>query len=332
MEEKDKDKKTQRILDSMNAPKEIDPSVKIRIPRAKEQFDPEKHNFKCLCCGAGFVGTQKLNFQKTDSPLFQSNNGFLPFCKDCTEKYFEILKAFYCNNEEHAFEHFCQQVDWVYDIEPLKCVQGHSFNKSKVGTYGAKKNLNTGGRKSYFDTLRYNFENNTDVIIESLDDIEKTSPEYKITSKMMKFWGFGYDQKTYSTLQGYYDELLKLCSEKPDVRKQKLMKNLCLLEYQMQINIQTGKDIGTLSNSYNTMFKAAELKTDSDTSEDTFGKWIMEIEKYSPAEYYEDKKKYHDFFGIKEYIERFMFRPLKNLIMGTKEKEKEYWIDDDGDQ
>ena len=24
-----------------------------------------------------------------------------------------------------------------------------------------------------------------------------------------------------------------------------------------------------------------------------------------------------------------MFRPLKNLIFGTKEKEKEYWINDD---
>ena len=55
------------------------------------------------------------------------------------------------------------------------------------------------------------------------------------------------------------------------------------------------------------MFEAAELKAEeADTSNDSFGKWIMEIEKYSPAEYYQDKKKYHDFFGIIEYIERFM--------------------------
>ena len=98
----------------------------------------------------------------------------------------------------------------------------------------------------------------------------------------------------------------------------------------MQINIQAGKDIGTLSNSYKAMFEAAELKADSaDISNDSFGRWIMDIEKYCPAEFYQDKKKYHDFFGIVEYIERFMFRPLKNLIFGTKEKEKEYWINDE---
>jgi hypothetical protein len=149
---------------------------------------------------------------------------------------------------------------------------------------------------------------------------------------MIKFWGAGYEPKVYSILQGYYDELLKLCSEKPDVKKQKMMKNLCLLEYQMQVNIQAGKDIGALSNSYKAMFEAAELKTENtDTSNDSFGKWIMDIEKYSPAEYYKDKTKYHDFFGLVEYIERFMFRPLRNLIFGEKEKEKEYWINEDGD-
>ena len=83
----------------------------------------------------------------------------------------------------------------------------------------------------------------------------------------------------YPTLQGYYDELLKLCTEKPDVKKQKMMKNLCLLEYQMQVNIQAGKDIGALSNSYKAMFEAAELKVENaDTSNDSFGKWIMDIE------------------------------------------------------
>lgn len=98
----------------------------------------------------------------------------------------------------------------------------------------------------------------------------------------------------------------------------------------MQINIQAGKDIGTLSNSYKAMFEAAELKNDNtDTANDTFGKWIMDIEKHSPAEYYQDKNKYHDFFGIGEYIDRFMFRPLKNLIFGTKDKDPEYWINDE---
>ena len=98
----------------------------------------------------------------------------------------------------------------------------------------------------------------------------------------------------------------------------------------MQVNLQAGKDIGSLSNSYKATFESAGLKTEvADTSNDTLGTWIMEIEKYSPAEYYKDKSRYHDFFGIVDYIERFMYRPLRNLIFGTKEKEQEYWVSDE---
>lgn len=321
------------IRESMDAPKKIDTTIKFKIPRSLEQFEPDKHILKCSCCGKGY-GSQKIYFQRTVSPLFQANNGYLPWCKDCTDHYLILLTAFYSNNEEHAIEHFCQQVDWTFDIEPLKAAREISSDRSRISHYAAKKNLNVGRRKTYFDTLKFKFKNKKDVVIESIEDIEDIEEivEYKLTPKMIKFWGSGYDAKIYPTLQGYYDELLKLCETKPDVRKQKMMKNLCLLEYQMQVNIQAGKDIGTLSNSYKAMFEAAELKiSDADTSNDAFGKWIMDIEKYSPAEYYKDKKKYHDFFGIVEYIERFMFRPLKNLVLGTKEKEKEYWIEDDQD-
>lgn len=330
MPQQDKRTKEENIRESMNSPKIIDTTINFKIPRSAEQFDPSKHKYKCSCCGKGFSGQQKNNFQKSNSPLFQANDGFLPWCKECTDKYLILLTAFYSNNEEHAIEHFCQQVDWVYDIEPLKCAREISSDRSRISHYAAKKNLNVGGRKTYFDTLKFNYENRKIEVIESLNDIEDLDTQYKLTPKMIKFWGTGYDPSVYQTLQGYYDELLKSCEGKPDVKKQKMMKNLCLLEYQMQSNIQAGKDIGTLSNSYKSIFESAGLKAnETDISNDAFGKWVMDIEKYSPAEYYQDKKKYHDFFGIVDYMERFMFRPLKNLIFGTKDKEKEYWINDD---
>lgn len=323
-------KKEDIVREAINAPKIIDTSIKFNIQRSAEQYDPKKHDYKCSCCGKGF-NSQKTNCHKTNSVLFQSNDGYLPWCKDCTDKYMVLLTALYSNNEEHAIEHYCQQVDWVFEENPLECAREISSDRSRISHYAAKKNLNVGGRKTYIDSMKYRFTNKKDSYktIESLDDIDDIS-EYKITSKMIKFWGTGYDEKVYPTLQGYYDELLKLCEGKPDIKKQKMMKNLSLLEYQMQNNIQAGKDIGTLSNSYKSLFESSGLKSEeADTSNDAFGKWVMDIEKYSPAEYYQDKKKYHDFFGIIEYIERFMFRPLKNLIFGTKEKEKEYWINDD---
>ena len=236
----------------------------------------------------------------------------------------------YNGNEEKSIERMCQIFDWFFHEEPLAASKQISEDRSRVGDYANKLNLNQTVRKgsTYIDTIKLK-SSNEGKTIDSIEDLEDIK-DYIITPKMIKFWGSGYDPKVYPTLQGYYDELLKLCDSKPDIKKQKMMKNLCLLEYQMQINIQAGKDIGTLSNSYKTMFEASGLKTDEvDVNKDSYGTWLAMIEKYTPADYYKDKSKYKDFFGIGEYIERFMFRPLKNLLTGSKEKEKEFWINDE---
>ena len=316
------------IIESMNSPKKIDTNVSIKINYSSQLFDSSKHKYKCSCCGKGY-NAQKSNFHKTNSTLFQSNDGYLPWCCECEDKLLIQLTALFSGNEEHAIEFYCQLSDWVYDFEVLKQAREISSDRSRISHYSAKKNLNVGGRKTFIDSLKFAYLNRNNKTIETIEDIDDCL-EYKLTPKMIKFWGVNYEAQIYQTLQGYYDELLKLCETKPDIKKQKMMKNLCLLEYQMQSNIQAGKDIGTLSNSYKTMFEASGLKNEEvDTNKDSYGTWIAMIEKYTPADYYKDKKKYKDFFGIGEYIERFMFRPLKNLLTGSKEKEKEFWINDD---
>ena len=321
----------ENVKEKMNEIPCIDVNVKIAIPRSPDVFDETKHKFKCLCCGKGFT-SKNGKFNKSKDVLFQSNDGYLPWCKECVEKYVIQMTALFTNNEELAIKDFCQRAGWNYDLNPLvasrETYSGHR-DRHRLFHYAAKKNLNCGGRKTFIDSLKFAYLNKQNEVIETIEDVDDYT-EYKLTPKMIKFWGVNYEPQIYQTLQGYYDELLKLCETKPDIKKQKMMKNLCLLEYQMQTNIQGGKDIGTLSNSYKTMFEASGLKNEEvDTNKDSYGTWIAMIEKYTPADYYKDKNKYKDFFGIGEYIERFMFRPLKNLLTGSKEKEKEFWINDD---
>ena len=64
--------------------------------------------------------------------------------------------------------------------------------------------------------------------------------------------------------------------------------------------------------------------TNQDESQQAFGVWLRDIEKNRPAEYFEDKKLYHDYDGIMDYIERFIFRPMKNLITGSRDFDKEF--------
>lgn len=300
------------------------PSKNTEVRKIVRDEKIEPNFYKCCTCGTSYKNLDD-NFPASQSEMYAGLDYHLPICKTCLDKLFEHYTTVYGGNEDQAIRRICENFNIYFNQSLLNASRKITKNRSRIHTYISRSNLLQYKDKTYDTTLD---EERSDVIesIEDLDDITDCT----ITPRMVKFWGSGYDPKVYSTLQGYYDELLKLCESKPDIKKQKMMKNLCLLEYQMQINIQAGKDIGTLSNSYKTMFEAAELKADNaDTSNDSFGKWVMDIEKYSPAEYYKDKKKYHDFFGIIEYIERFMFRPLKNLIFGTHEKEQEYWINDE---
>jgi hypothetical protein len=60
-----------------------------------------------------------------------------------------------------------------------------------------------------------------------------------------------------------------------------------------------------------------------------YGAWVRDIEKYRPAEYFEDKKIYFDFDKIGEYFQRFTLRPLKNLLTGSRDFDKEFSIEED---
>ena len=58
---KPRQSREEAIRESMNSPIKLDPTITFNIPRANVQFDPEKHKYKCSCCGKGF-NNLKQNF------------------------------------------------------------------------------------------------------------------------------------------------------------------------------------------------------------------------------------------------------------------------------
>ena len=61
-------------------------------------------------------------------------------------------------------------------------------------------------------------------------------------------------------------------------------------------------------------------------SDECLGVTLELISKYTPEEYYKDKSLYKDFDNVGDYFERFVKRPLKNLICKTSERDKEYCV------
>ena len=319
--------KEEIIRESMNSPKIIDTTVNFKIPRSSEQFDTNKHKYKCSCCGKGY-NSLKNNFQKSNSPLFQSNDGYLPWCKDCTDKYITQLTAFYSGNEEHAIEHFCQQVDWVYDIEPLKCAREISSDRSRISSYAAKKNLNVGGRKTYFDTLKYNYEQRQDEVITSREQAK--SEDSTITASAVDRWGVGFTEQDYKNLDEHY-RMLKKVNPNIDSNQEIFVKDLCNIHMLKIHALQNGdsKEYATLVEQYAKTFKQAGLRTveEKDSSNDeTFCMTLGFISDYTPEEFYQDKELYADWDKIGEYMERHILRPMMNLETGSDVRDKEFFV------
>lgn len=326
--------KEEMIRESMNSPKEIDTSIDFKIPRSANQYDPSKHKYKCSCCGKGFSGAQKNSFQKTNSPLFQANDGFLPWCKECTDKYMILLTAFYSNNEEHAIEHFCQQADWVYDIEPLKCAREISSDRSRISHYAAKKNLNVGGRKTYFDTLAFNYENRLEEVIESREQAKSES--VSVTASAIDRWGIGFTEVDYKNLDDHY-RMLKKNNPNCDNNQEIFIKSLCNINMLMVRALRDGDSdkYVKLTDQYAKTFKQAGLRTveEKDSSnDDTFCMTLGLISDYTPEEFYLNKELYKDSDYIGEYIERHILRPMLNLETGSSTRDVEFYVPDEVDE
>ena len=324
--------KEEIIRESMNSPKIIDTTVNFKIPRSSEQYDPSKHKYKCSSCGKGY-NSLKNNFQKSNSPLFQSNDGYLPWCKDCTDKYMTQLTAFYSGNEEHAIEHFCQQVDWVYDIEPLKCAREISSDRSRISSYAAKKNLNVGGRKTYFDSLKYNYEQRQDEVITSREQAK--SNDSNITASAVDRWGVGFTEIDYKVMDDHY-RMLKRQNPNCDANQEIFIKSLCSLSMLQAKALKDGDSdkYVKLTDQYAKTFKQAGLRTveEKDSSSDEcFGVTLATISQYTPEEFYKDKKLYEDYAEIGEYFDRHVCRPMKNIMTGSNERDKEFFVPEDGD-
>ena len=109
----------------------------------------------------------------------------------------------------------------------------------------------------------------------------------------------------------------------------------------MKLRARQDKDIDRydkISKLYQNTLATANLKPTASNGLDendpnaTWGCFNRDIEKYVPSEYFKDKSVFKDADGLGDYVNRHMFRPMKNWILGTKDKDKEYSLSDEEEE
>lgn len=302
----------------MNATPIIDENVKMNIPRSPNQFDEAKHKFKCSCCGAGFV-TQNNNFQKSNDVLFQANNGYLPWCKKCTDLYVIQTTALFSNNEELAMRDFCQRAGWNYDLSALvasrETYSGHR-DRSRISHYAAKKNINCDGRKTYIDSIKYEYKNRRDSVIESLNDVKDTK---KAKLKTVKFFGTGFEEEDYQFLEDEYLDWTTRheCGTKA---QEEIFKQICYAQLDILKAKRAGQSTKDLTKTLQDLLATANLqpkqtKDNTLAEQNTFGTLIRKWENEKPIP--EPDEEWKDVDGIAKYITVYFLGHLCKM-MGIK--------------
>lgn len=330
------DSKQEKVIEKMEATPEIDVNVEIKIPRSASLYDESKHKYKCSCCGKGFA-RQNGYFQKSNDVLFQANNGYLPWCKECTDKYVTQMTALYSDNEELAMKDFCQRAGWNYDLNALvasrETYSGHR-DRSRISHYGAKKNLNCGGRKTYIDTIKFNYENKQNEVVTSKEQAKAN--DLSVSASAVDRWGVGFTEIDYKNLDDHY-RMLKKNNPNADNNQEIFIKSLCNINMLMVRALAKGdsKEYSNLVEQYTKTFKQAGLKTieEKDSSNDeVVGVTLQTISQFTPEEFYKDKKLYSDWDEIGEYFERHVCRPMENIMTGSDIRDKEYFVPENGDE
>lgn len=297
--------------------------------KAKKPEPKIERTYVCCRCTREFT-KQLGNFSKTRSPMWAGNDGYLPICNHCTQELYEH----YCDvfqSKEAALKRLCMKLDVFWSESVYKMMLGGAVRDNPFKEYVSKSNLIQVKGTSYDDTLDNEAIENGNLIL-SEKDIQKAIEEgdVEISAADIEKWGTGYSPEEYAVLNRHYVELTQN-EKKLDFLKEKSVRDLCMIHVQSKRVLAKGDNKGysDLLQLYQKTAAWAHLKIagDIDTTGDTWGKWLADIEEYTPAEYYADKNAYRDFFGIGEYLKRFIFRPLKNWVTGSKEKDKEFNID-----
>lgn len=286
---------------------------------------PKDNNEMCICyqCGDTLLPSQ---FYKSYSGLY-AGTGHLPICKSCFEQKFKIYREEYQSSKQ-AFKRLCMAYDLYYNDDMFDSCDD---DDTLIGKYFRKLNMKQCNGKTFDTTIKEGFdffENKVapkQTVVEEDDDAEPIDPAD------IEKWGAGLEPTDYDILNSHY-RLLSNSNPKCDGNAEIFIIDLCYTKMQQMKAVRESRvdDYKKLTESYIKSFTQAGLKKDTNAMEDfTIGVSAETIEKYTPAEYYKNRSLYKDHDNIGDYITRFLLRPLRNLMQGTKDRDAEFFVKDE---
>jgi hypothetical protein len=299
----------------------------ISSPKKKESPKEEVYCRKCM--------QTKLStdfYQAVDKYL--DSNGLMSICRDCMQEMLD--RALLVEHSlDKAVLSLCRSLNVKYDERAIESIRNSMDNADKDGkkfdfTFGKYLNLlprfSPRGEGAKFESrksLDLTFEEPP--IFVRGDVLDKENDGEETIEELEKFWGAGLDKEDYIYLE--QEKSNWESSHKFETHAEIIiLKEVC---YQ-QNNIRKLRDAGSKSvatevKQLQELMKIGDMSPSSQNAAasgknlEAFGMWVKDIERDTPAEFYKDKEKFKDIDGIEPYAEKYITRPLRNFITGSRD-------------
>lgn len=290
-----------------------------------------KNTHVCYQCGDSLLPSQ---FYKSES--YQHYGfGHIPICKTCFERKLISYSIEYHSNKQ-AMKRMCMSNDIYYNDSLFESC---GEDPSQVGKYFRKLNMNQYKGKTFDDTIEEGFSFFEDTQADDSLANANAMPEpeqVEIPQKDIEKWGQGLDPLDYQNLNSHY-KFLKDANPYCDNNQEIFINDLCYTKMQQLKCVRNGDmdSFKKMGEYYNATFSKSGLRVSvgaDANSDDCLGVWNARIAQYTPEEYYKDKKLYKDHDGFRDYIDRFVLRPIRNLMFGSQDRDPEYCVKDEGDE
>ena len=275
----------------------------------------ELRDVTCMHCGE----EKQSEFYLSNNPL-HGIYGKIPLCKKCIQD----IYSFYYEQSKHpvmSLYYTFQKIDTPLMSNIVNTITEAEIDKPEiVGKIMRQLRLphNTG----------YLSFDDTDVMVDDTGGIDTFGDEYSNLDYgyLEFFWGSGFTPKEYVYLEKRYKSLMEM-SDGVDLFESDtmLLKEICHTELTIRQLRERKSDYTKQSDSLQKLMASASIRsTDikqakSGELKNTYGVWVEQIEKNDPAEFFDKKPLYTDFDGLLKYLKKWVFRPLKNLLAGSRD-------------
>ena len=281
----------------------------------------KKEKYRCLYCGKAYVDT---NYYSSNS-IFYSNNGRLPYCKQCIERLFQYYSRKYANEgypypERKAVKRLCMAFD-IYYKEDVFNSAIRNYKDSDVSTSPMSQYMRViqltqynRNKETYENTLAK--ENQHEIVEGAPVD---ASTDFEADKDTIDFFGAGFSNEDYEFLKREYEDWTARHECKTKAQEE-VFKDICFNRLQNLKALRKGEETKDITAAFQKLLDSGKLQPkqnagDTTADNQTFGTLIDKWENTRPLPEVDEELKDVDKIGL--YINIF-FKGHLAKMMGLK--------------